>query len=290
MCISVNQYRCAIGIYNNRVFVRGDSIFGKSRNFNLASLLGNLLTRPKDRTNVDCPKTNYTVFNILKIIFIFICFYLLILTLAMHIENCVSQAIMVNKSNGNSSSYNMDNKNALSLHYTFLNWFIIVILFYAPGSSNKGNTIFYRILTRPNFIRSKSTHTISDLISSVYTKYVTIINLILIIVVTPSIVNPGPIVQTQSCNHLKISYCNVQGLILSSTMRGSQPIFQTNKLLDFQTFIHSGVSDIIIVNESWLNESVFSNEIVNENYYKSFRLDRSQMDKTLYNKVGGVGC
>ena len=81
----------------------------------------------------------------------------------------------------------------------------------------------------------------------------------------------------------------MQGLILSSTMRARQPIFQTNKLLDFQTFLYSGVSDIVVVNETWLNEFVLSNEIVEEKYYKTFRLDRTQEDKNKYNKVGGGG-
>ena len=112
-------------------------------------------------------------------------------------------------------------------------------------------------------------------------------NLILIVLVTPSIVNPGPINTKQ--NDLKIGYCNVQGLILSSSMRGQMPIFQTNKLLDIQSYVYTHDLDIVIVNESWLNKYINNNEIFNEEHYKMFRLDRSGKDKLKYNKVGGGG-
>ena len=90
--------------------------------------------------------------------------------------------------------------------------------------------------------------------------YITIINLILIVITTPSIVNPGPLPR------LKVAYCNAQGFIMMSTMKGNQPIFQTNKLLDFQSYIHLENPDIVIVNETWLNEHINSNEIVDEQY------------------------
>ncbi len=74
--------------------------------------------------------------------------------------------------------------------------------------------------------------------------YITIINLMLIVLTTPSIVNPGPL------SKLKVAYCNAHGFIMMSTMRGNQPIFQTNKLLDFQSYIHLENPDIVIVNET----------------------------------------
>ncbi len=105
----------------------------------------------------------------------------------------------------------------------------------------------------------------------------------LIVLTTPSIVNPGPLPT------LKVSYCNAQGFIMMSTLRGNQPIFQTNKLLDFQSYLHLENPDIVIVNETWLNEHINSNEIVDDQYYKNFRLDRTAEDKEKYGKVGGSG-
>lgn len=44
------------------------------------------------------------------------------------------------------------------------------------------------------------------------------------------------------------------------------------------------------MNETWLNEYVNSNEIVEDQYYKCFRLDRTPEDKLKYGKKrwGGV--
>ena len=120
---------------------------------------------------------------------------------------------------------------------------------------------------------------------SVYTTiFVYSINLILIIIATPSIVNPGP-----AQNSLSVAYCNAQGFILMNSIGGSQPIFQTNKLLDFQNFVFSEKPDVVIVNESWLNCHINSNEIIEEKYYKMFRFDRQENDKKRYKKKGGGG-
>ena len=114
--------------------------------------------------------------------------------------------------------------------------------------------------------------------------YITMLNLILIVLTNPCIVNPGP-----QAPNIKVSYCNAQGLIMMSSMRGRQPIFQTNKLLDFQSYIHLNKPDLVILNETWLNEYIKTSEIVGEEYYKAFRQDRTAQDKEKYGKVGGGG-
>ena len=85
-----------------------------------------------------------------------------------------------------------------------------------------------------------------------FTYYVTLINLTLIVLVNPGIINPDPY-----SKEISVAYCNAQGFILTSSMAclgGRQPIFQTHKLLDSQTFVHMNKPDIVIVNESWINE------------------------------------
>ena len=143
---------------------------------------------------------------------------------------------------------------------------------------------FHKVIMKVNLIfKHKRLTSIISKLDIIYSYYITLINLILIVIVTPSIVNPGP------CKELSIAYCNIQGLIMMSSIRGMQPIFQTNKLLDFQNFVHMNKPDIVAVNESWLNEYIHSNEIIDENYYKMFRYDRSQADKTKFSKKGGGG-
>ena len=121
----------------------------------------------------------------------------------------------------------------------------------------------------------------SKLILSNMCYYIVSINLFLIVISNCSMLNPGP--------DIKVSYCNAQGLILGTSMRGNSPIFQTNKILHLQSYLHFNSPDILILNETWLNEHVHTNEIVEEQYYKSFRLDRTQEDKNRYGKIGGGG-
>ena len=132
----------------------------------------------------------------------------------------------------------------------------------------------------------------AGVLCNTYVLYSCTINLLLIVIVTPSIVNPGPTSASnnaRSPSELKVAYCNMQGMIMMSSMRSSQPIFQTHKLLDFQNFLHMNKPDVVIINESWLNEHIHDNEIVNENYYKFFRKDRTAEDKLKFGKVGGGG-
>ena len=59
--------------------------------------------------------------------------------------------------------------------------------------------------------------------------------------------------------------------------------------MEFNSYVHTENPDIVIVNESWLIEHIHSDEIVNDQYYKMFRLDRTLEDRKLYDKVGGGG-
>ena len=89
--------------------------------------------------------------------------------------------------------------------------------------------------------------------------YTTLLNLILIVIVTPSIVNPGPI--NNVSNDLKVGYVNAQGLIFMSSMKSDMPIFQTNKIMEIQSYLYSNNLDILILNETWLNKYINNNEI-----------------------------
>ena len=73
-------------------------------------------------------------------------------------------------------------------------------------------------------LRTKRMTTKYSRCMTLYSYYVTIINLTLIVLVTPNIVNPGP-----STKELSVAYFNTQGFILMSSIQGNQPIFQTNK-------------------------------------------------------------
>ena len=60
--------------------------------------------------------------------------------------------------------------------------------------------------------------------------YLTSINLILIVLITPSIVNPGP---TPTNRPLKIFYNNVQGLINTRDLNSNTPDLNMTKMHGF---------------------------------------------------------
>ena len=81
---------------------------------------------------------------------------------------------------------------------------------------------------------------------------------------------------TTFINELSIYYQNVQGLIPFSHVGKSHPIFNDAKLIELHHYVESHIPDIVILNETWLKESINDNEILPSNLYTIFRRDRSQ--------------
>ena len=76
-------------------------------------------------------------------------------------------------------------------------------------------------------------------------------------------------------NELSIYYQNVQGLIPFGQLGKGHPIFNYAKLIELHHYIESCVPDIVILNETWLKESINDNEILPSSLYTIFRRDRS---------------
>ncbi len=98
------------------------------------------------------------------------------------------------------------------------------------------------------------------------------LNLFLIIVVNPGIVNPGP---SSHSTKFSIFYCNVQGLIPFGDLANANPSLHHTKLHELNHHISINKPDIIIYNETWLKGAILDSEVVPTNSYKVFRLDRS---------------
>ena len=79
--------------------------------------------------------------------------------------------------------------------------------------------------------------------------YTTSINLCLIVLTTPSMVNPGPATKSRP---LSIFYSNVQGLIPITDLKSKTPRLNMTKLYDIQTHIFKYKPDIVVLNETWL--------------------------------------
>ena len=95
------------------------------------------------------------------------------------------------------------------------------------------------------------------------------LNILLIILVNPSLLNPGP-------QHVSVAYQNVQGLIPFGQLSSNHPILDRCKISELQSFATKSGPDIFILNETWLKKSVSSNEILPDSQYEIFRNDRTR--------------
>ena len=79
---------------------------------------------------------------------------------------------------------------------------------------------------------------------SISVMWVFLLNLILVTVANPSILNPGP------GSSLSIYYQNVQGLIPFGQLKETNPILDTTKILEMSTYVLQNKIDIAILNET----------------------------------------
>ena len=119
--------------------------------------------------------------------------------------------------------------------------------------------------------------------------YILIINFLLIAIVNPSLLNPGP-------KSLKICFQNVQGLIPFKELELKQPSLIDTKINELNAYIDVNKPDVILLNETWLkptieNYAVIKNELYHDNI---FRNDRSRITHPAdplypnkYRKYGG---
>ena len=100
------------------------------------------------------------------------------------------------------------------------------------------------------------------------------LNLYLIIICNPSIVNPGTV--NNNLGSLSVYYQNVQGLIPFSSLSDKNPKFDETKMCELQNYIYASLPDVLIFNETWLKPSIDNSEIFPSHLYHTFRSDRSQ--------------
>ena len=96
----------------------------------------------------------------------------------------------------------------------------------------------------------------------------TFLNFLLITIVNPSLLNPGP-------KNLDVFYQNVQGFIPFKDLSSDNPSLNFTKIFEFQNFISDTKPAAIILNETWLKPSIRDTEILPNSSYNVFRLDRS---------------
>ena len=118
---------------------------------------------------------------------------------------------------------------------------------------------------------SKGTKSMKSFVITSISLYTTILNITLIIINNCYLLNPGP----QNANEISVFYQNVQGLITYGSLGSVDPTMNITKLTELNVFVANYSPDIIVLNETWLKESVKNSELFSNKDYKIFRLDRN---------------
>ena len=100
--------------------------------------------------------------------------------------------------------------------------------------------------------------------------WLAVLNMVLIVISNPSILNPGP------SKDFSVLYQNVRGFVPFNSLGASSLPLDMDKLLDFQSYIFEKKPDLVILNETWLTKDHLDNEVFPNNTYTVFRVDRSQ--------------
>ena len=152
----------------------------------------------------------------------------------------------------------------------FNSWFILILTFLLKFKFDYvSGLIKYHCYTggsKNGFQRMSLCSRISNFISL----WLTILNLLLIIISNTSLLNPGP-----EINNISVLYQNVRGFVPFSALGEKVLPLDTDKILEFQGYVFHNKPDILILNETWLSKEHFDNEIIPDKFYKIFRVDRS---------------
>ncbi|KAL5254934.1 hypothetical protein ACHWQZ_G014399 [Mnemiopsis leidyi] len=68
---------------------------------------------------------------------------------------------------------------------------------------------------------------------------------------------------------------NVQGLVPFGELSNEHPMLDTTKCLEIVTYLRESNTDIAILNETWLKNTISDSELLSTDHYKIFRADRS---------------
>ena len=103
--------------------------------------------------------------------------------------------------------------------------------------------------------------------------WVFLLNFLLVTIVNPSLLNPGP----NQENKLTFSYQNVQGLIPYRELGKKNPELDKVKVTELNSYISHYKPSVVLLNETWLKGSIGDSEVICDKLnYKIFRLDRSK--------------
>ena len=109
--------------------------------------------------------------------------------------------------------------------------------------------------------------TFSATINAIITLWLVLLNLWLVVICTPCIVNPGPVISGL--------YQNARGFVPFRGLNETVLRLSTTKLYDIQSSVYSKDPGLLILNETLLPLDHNDNEILSDDCFKLIRLDRS---------------
>ena len=161
----------------------------------------------------------------------------------------------------------------------YVKCFYCIIFSYANKSiqtkKHVRDNIFYKLLIRPStsIHHGQQLDRLNKAIQSLFL-WLCIINFLLIAIVNPSLLNPGP-TSTKNPIPFTVHYQNVQGLIPFGQLNEKHPTLNTTKINEIGLYLQKNNPDVIVLNETWLKSSILDDEVIPTDKYEIFRLDRS---------------
>ena len=274
MSISIEQYRACIGLHNCIRISSGGSL-SVSIHFQVMyyflSIVDNIL------------KNLSAVGFCAKFILVFICMFNFIFDMAKNDKNSTDDHTTIHDIKGFKPLLYIQ-------YYNSRIWFSCLVYCVSYIMKHSACTISRRgfqqciKLVYKRLFKKKSK--ISGSIN-IYTIWLVSLNLILIFLTVPNIINPGPI------NDLNVVYHNADGFV-NLQNKSPFPILYTSKIADFHGYIFSEKPDVVILNETWLKKPILDSEIFPNKSYKVFRRDRSnfshppdEKDPKKFKRLGG---
>ena len=107
--------------------------------------------------------------------------------------------------------------------------------------------------------------------------FILVIIFLLIAIINSSLLNPGPnSFGKNGATGLSVLYQNVQGLIPFSQLSKKHPNVDNTKISELHAYIYDKKPDVIVLNETWLKNTILDDEILPSNLYKIFHCDRTE--------------
>ena len=250
--IDINLYRIRIGVHHGKIPFKNS----KFKKF-----------KTSDAGNCILNHNNFTS-NILHVLWVLLYFYYIMIVM------CVTMAMQMGMDSFPQFCHipKLTNRELIFNHltnvkllYVFLIWYLVKQV--CSKSETKCNMQY--ILFQYSHYPKK--HKFSRLcrILTGFCYWTFIINFMLITIINPSLLNPGPM------QNLSVLFHNTQGLIPFSQLDSETPSLDTTKILELNYYISYNKPDILILNETWLKKSISDSEFLPTKDYKIFRADRS---------------